>query len=1001
MKRIIAIILALTLAFSIAACAKKEGTASSSEEQIELAGDKTQLAEKIKECEPLIYGNANEQTRKYLKGAVDNAKLRYEDKKCSADQMEAAISDMNYAVSILKEGSFEAISVSGLAAFPTAERATAPDGTANAVKFTDSFDMVAASAPFGSSLTAADGITLRFEAQAPSGELAVTLKAGASLFTANLPVPAVATDLRISFDYFTNPDGQYLIDVLSAVDGFAVSASGVCFISNLAAYSETLEAAKSALSVYTASSVSNDKFYKITDVKTGLVLTYGPEITESKLKWEETLVNFEEGQSLTFTDDSDSITQLWQIYKAGDGNYKIINKGTGLALTTNVELDLFASEIDMMNSKQNFGIKSLGGGTFALTYVDAYSVQPFSKKAILKDGTNHKVKLTEYNYGSWELVKADEFEGDKLDESMWYAVNGKTRGDTEPIYYRDNEKNYRVENGNLVITTLIEEYEGYHATSASIESDGKYGISYGRVDVRAKLPAGQFLWPAIWMMGTERLWPHDGEIDIMENGWVDPEASANSLEASANLYGTLHWFGEEGRHMNKGYNFKAIKNGALSDDYHIYSVEWDSEQIRIYYDGMMYMSLLINNDSMRWGFGDHPHFLILNTSVAGPGNDQLPDGMPSKGEYFIDYVRFYKRSGEISVTDNISSGADTMGKMNANGNRGLATAASPDGKYLATVGWSNVVLIYDAKNMSQVSELHGGGSVYTELTFSPDGKTLVAGSRDGVLTFVEMDTLISWDVPNTHVYHDALAFTSDSQYLITGGRNYDDMPYASRKMSVFTASGTPVKTVTLQSDIRNIASAGNVIALALADSTVQLYSASDFGLMATLTGHATAVRGIDITADGSRVVTSDEKGNILIWDTASKQRIGKMNNTCNASVTMVKFLDGGRRVAAASNSGDVRIFTVSTGRLYSLMGGFESLVRDIDVSEDGKYIAACAYDGSVRTYRSDGTLLEAVDLTEQNGSWIETVSIGGNNNRLIVGCDYNGGTNILCKLSKK
>lgn len=1001
MRRFLAIILALTMALSIAACAKKESTASSAEEKIELAGDKTPLAEKIKESEPLIYGNANEQTRKYLKGAVDNAKRYYASDKCSVENMTASISDMNYAVSIITDGNFENIPVSGLAAFPTAERATAPDGTANAVKFTDAFDVAAASAPFGASLPGADGITFRFQAETPSGEMQVTLKAGTAAFTATLPVPTQATDLRISLDYFTSADGQYLIDVLSAVDGFAVTCAGTCYISNLAAYAEVLETGKAALSTYTASSVSNDKFYKITDVKTGNVLTYGPEISESKLKWDETLVNSEEDQTLSFTEDTGSVTQLWQIYKAASGKYKIINKGTGYALTTDVTLDLFVAEIDMTNSKQEFGIKSLGGGNFALTYVDAYSVQPFSKKAILKDGTNHKIKLTEYNYGNWELVKADEFEGDKLDETMWYAVNGKTRGDTEPIYYRDDSKNYRVENGNLVITTLKEEYEGYHATSASIESDGKYGISYGRVDVKAKLPAGQFLWPAIWMMGTERYWPHDGEIDVMENGWVDPEASQHSVEASQNLYGTLHWFGDEGHHMNKGYNFKAVKNGALSDDYHVYSVEWDSEQIRIYFDGMMYMSLLIKNDSMRWGFGDHPHFLILNTSVAGPGNNELPVGMAEKGEYFIDYVRFYKRSGEISVTDNIAGGADAIDKLNIGGNRGLASASSPDGKYLAIVGWGKTIKIYDAESMSQVTELHGSGSVYTALTFSPDGKMLVAGSRDGVLTFVEMDGFISWDVQNTHVYHDALAFTADSANLIAGGRNYDDMAYFSRKMSVFTASGTPVKSVDLESDIRNIASAGNIVALALGNSNIQLYSANDFSLIGTLTGHTATVRGIDLTADGSRLVSSDERGNIFIWDTATKQRIGKMNNTCNASVSIVKFLDGGRRVAAVSNSNDVRIFTVSTGRLYSLMGGFDSVVRDMAVSADGKMIAVCAYDGSVRTYRSDGTLLEALNIGSTDGSWVETVAIGHNNTRLIVGCDFDLAELNLCKLSKK
>ena len=83
------------------------------------------------------------------------------------------------------------------------------------------------------------------------------------------------------------------------------------------------------------------------------------------------------------------------------------------------------------------------------------------------------------------------------------------------------------------------------------------------------------------------------------------------------------------------------------------------------------------------------------------------------------------------------------------------------------------------------------------------------------------------------------------------------------------------------------------------------------------------------------------------------------------------------------------------------MGGFDSVVRDMAISADGKMIAVCAYDGSVRTYRSDGTLLEAVNIGSTDGNWVETVAIGHNNTRLIVGCDFDLAELNLCKLSKK
>lgn len=975
-KKIISAILILTLAISLSACAKdmKGGSSSSDDGGEVVISDRTPLLNKISDNKLLVYGDENEQSRKYLKGALDNAQRAYDNEECTDEDMNNAIADIDYAVSILKEGTFNPVAIPGLSAYKTAEKATAPDGTENALKFSGSFGGAGTESPFGGALADADGIIMHFCADAAADSMSVTLAAGATAFTAVLPQPA-AKVLRISFDYFINSDGLFIEDYLSAMDSFKIEATGVCYVADLGAYAEVIEKNKTALSVHNASSISNDKFYKIYESKSGKVLTYGPELTERETLWNEQLVIQGSDQRITFTDENDSITQLWQLFKCSSGNYRLINKGTGTAITTDVNMNISMQPIDMTSAKQEFGIKSKGNGEFLIDYVGAYSLTSLSSKVYLKSGTNYTVKIKEYDYGDWQLIKEDNFDGDTLDRTLWTPDNAKNRGDTEPMFYRDSEKNHWVKDGNLVIKSIVEEYKGYHATSASISTAGKYAISYGKVDVRCKVPAGKHIWPAIWMMGSELMWPHDGEIDIMETGWMTdtPESEANAK----NLNGTLHWFGDEGCHMSKNYNFPLNRESLLSDDYHVYSLEWDEEQIRLYVDGMMYYSLIINSDSMKWGFGDQPHYLILNTSISGPGNDQLPEGLPQTSEYYIDYVRFYKRSGEVSNTEKIANNESLLKTTSLAGDRTNVIKTTPDGKYTIACGWTSTIYVYNAKKATKKYEIDAGDvQVFTAMDVSPDSKSAACGARDGSFTIVDLTDGTATTMKNSNVYYDSVMYSKDGSKIFAGGRNYDTMSEMTRFLYVYDASGLMLDMIELDSDIRNMAVSDKYVALAQGNSNVKLYNVSDYSLAATLKGHTSAVRGIDFSTDGSRLVSSDENGNIIVWDVASQKQLRKMNNTCNASVCQVKFVEGGRRVVAASNSGDVRIFTVANGRLYSLLGGFASLVRDITISNSGKMMAACSFDGQVKTFRPDGTLLETANVAGTEGNWVEAMAFG-------------------------
>src|SRR5437588_1714701 len=164
----------------------------------------------------------------------------------------------------------------------------------------------------------------------------------------------------------------------------------------------------------------------------------------------------------------------------------------------------------------------------------------------------------------WKLVWSDEFDGSSLDPSKWeFEVNAHGGGNNELQYYKTN--NVRVTGGVLTIEARKEHYTGpggtREYTSARIRTRAKGDWQYGRFDLRAKLPQGKGIWPAIWMLPTDQRyggWPHSGEIDIMELLGQDPKK----------VYGTLHYSGPQG-HRYKGTNF-VLRTGTFADDFHLF-----------------------------------------------------------------------------------------------------------------------------------------------------------------------------------------------------------------------------------------------------------------------------------------------------------------------------------------------------------------------------------------------------------------------------------------------
>lgn len=228
---------------------------------------------------------------------------------------------------------------------------------------------------------------------------------------------------------------------------------------------------------------------------------------------------------------------------------------------------------------------------------------------------------------SYTLVWSDEFNGSSLDSSNWnYNIGGHGWGNHEQEYYTD--RNASVGNGYLVIHGKAEQVDSNGYTSARITTKGKHEFQYGKIEARIKIPAGQGLWPAFWMLGAnidQVDWPSCGEIDIMEH-----------INADSVFYGTLHWVNNEkvsaGNHIN-----------AAPGDFHVYGIEWNADSISWLLDNKNFHSVQIKNNINSTEEFHKPFFILLNLAIGGDWPGQTVDQSKILAEMLVDYVRVYQK----------------------------------------------------------------------------------------------------------------------------------------------------------------------------------------------------------------------------------------------------------------------------------------------------------------------------------------------------------------------
>jgi beta-glucanase (GH16 family) len=251
----------------------------------------------------------------------------------------------------------------------------------------------------------------------------------------------------------------------------------------------------------------------------------------------------------------------------------------------------------------------------------------------------------------WILSWSDEFNGTNgspVDASKWVSeTGGDGWGNDELEYYTARPQNAYQQDGSLVIKVLQEKYTGSDGvsrnyTSARLKTLGKFAQAYGRFEARIKIPRGQGIWPAFWMMGEDidRLgWPKCGEIDIMENIGKEP----------ALVHGTIHGPGYSGG-KGIGAPFGFTPPQPFADDFHLYAVEWEPNTIRFYVDEHLYETRTAGDlpAGTKWVY-DHPFFMLLNVAVGGSWGG-VPDASSAVPQtMLVDYVRVYRRADTPSA----------------------------------------------------------------------------------------------------------------------------------------------------------------------------------------------------------------------------------------------------------------------------------------------------------------------------------------------------------------
>ncbi len=317
-------------------------------------------------------------------------------------------------------------------------------------------------------------------------------------------------------------------------------------------------------------------------------------------------------------------------------DYKIITEGKLVFSPSeskkNIDLIFFGDEIK--ENKENFILKFYNP-------INMKVENQLLNVTLLDDDDNTAglvIPASGYNspmaYSGYKLVWADEFDSTALNPNNWVHETGAGGwGNNELQHYR--EDNTSLVSGNLVITAKAQKYGSSNYTSSRIKTQGKKAFKFGRIDIRAALPEGQGLWPALWMLGTNITsvnWPACGEIDIMELSGNLPNR----------VVGTVHYGPSVSQHQYKSMSKYLSGNANFQDEFHVFSIIWKENLIEYYVDDEKFHTITpADLGNVAYPF-NKPFFFIMNVAVGGtfPGNPDNSTAFPQN--MIVDYIRVFQ-----------------------------------------------------------------------------------------------------------------------------------------------------------------------------------------------------------------------------------------------------------------------------------------------------------------------------------------------------------------------